>query len=189
MKVKGIIHTNLTKFYNKFLKFYWNIILGALHWCEELLLASQYQHLLPSVRMYQHLLPSVRMYQHLLPSVRMYQHLLPSVRMYQRISHRTDFHEIWHWRLLWKSAEEVQIWLNMAKISGTLHEHLRTRTVSGDIKSPWNTLLEYNTIRLLGESRRYQYYANAPSSYFIHSLFCLNLLLYITAYPVSRPCL
>ena len=169
MKVKGIIHTNLTKFYNKFLKFYWNIILGALHWCEELLLASQYQHLLPSVRMYQH--------------------LLPSVRMYQRISHRTDFHEIWHWRLLWKSAEEVQIWLNMAKISGTLHEHLRTRTVSGDIKSPWNTLLEYNTIRLLGESRRYQYYANAPSSYFIHSLFCLNLLLYITAYPVSRPCL
>jgi len=46
--------------------------------------------------------------------------VLPSVRMYQRISHRTDFHEIWHLRHLWKSAEKVQIWLKL----GTLLEDL-----------------------------------------------------------------
>jgi hypothetical protein len=45
------------------------------------------------------------------------QHLLlsscPSVRLHQSDIHWTDFHEVWHWGLLWKFVEELQIWLKI----------------------------------------------------------------------------
>lgn len=49
-----------------------------------------------------------------------------SVLRYQLGSHFTDFLEIWHWGLLLKSVEKIQVWINREKISGTLRELLST---------------------------------------------------------------
>jgi len=38
-------------------------------------------------------------------------HVCMSVRLYQRGTHWADFREIWHWGFLWKSVEEIKIWL------------------------------------------------------------------------------
>jgi hypothetical protein len=34
---------------------------------------------------------------------------------YQRGCHWTDFHEIWHWRPLWKSVLKIHLWLKSRK--------------------------------------------------------------------------
>jgi hypothetical protein len=39
-------------------------------------------------------------------------------------SHCTDFHEIWHLRILRKSVEKIKVWLKPDKNDGTLHEDL-----------------------------------------------------------------
>jgi hypothetical protein len=41
-----------------------------------------------------------------------------SVRMYKLGSHRTNFREIWYWRLLLQSVEIVRIWLKCDKNIG-----------------------------------------------------------------------
>jgi hypothetical protein len=66
------------------------------------------------------------------PSVR------PSVRMYRHGSHWTDFCEIWHCGLFWKSAHKIHIWLQQDK---NIRPSARWRQsahflVSGEIKSP-----------------------------------------------------
>ena len=39
----------------------------------------------------------------------------PSVRIYQLGSHWTNFREIWYWKLSWKPAEKIKIWLQSGK--------------------------------------------------------------------------
>ena len=46
--------------------------------------------------------------------------------MEQLGSHWTDFHEILYLRIFRKSAEKIQVPLNLTRITGTLHEDLRT---------------------------------------------------------------
>jgi hypothetical protein len=47
-------------------------------------------------------------------------------RMHQIGSHWLEFHQVWYWKLLWKSVEKIKFGYNRAKISGTLHEDLST---------------------------------------------------------------
>jgi hypothetical protein len=45
-----------------------------------------------------------------------------SVHMHQCGFHQMDFHEIWYWEYLCKSAEKIKIYLKSDKFSGTFHE-------------------------------------------------------------------
>jgi hypothetical protein len=44
--------------------------------------------------------------------------IYPSVPMYQGCSHWTGLREIWCWRLLWKSVDRFQVWLQSHKNAG-----------------------------------------------------------------------
>ena len=44
--------------------------------------------------------------------------------------HRTNFHEIWYLSSFLKSVMEVQVSLNLARITGTLHEDLSIFMIS-----------------------------------------------------------
>jgi len=58
-----------------------------------------------------------------------------SVRVCQRGSHWTTWTEIWHRELLWKSVDEIQIWLQPAQILDTLPEELGKFYFVSEIKS------------------------------------------------------
>jgi hypothetical protein len=45
-----------------------------------------------------------------------------SVGIEQLGSNSTDFNEIWHFTISWKSFEKIQVSLKSDKITGTLHE-------------------------------------------------------------------
>jgi hypothetical protein len=45
-----------------------------------------------------------------------------SVHMHKYGFHQMDFHEICIWKVLYKSAKKIQIYLKSDKISGTFHE-------------------------------------------------------------------
>jgi hypothetical protein len=46
--------------------------------------------------------------------------------MEQLCSHWMDFHEIWYLKLFWKCAKKINFHYNLTRITGTLHERLRT---------------------------------------------------------------
>lgn len=49
-------------------------------------------------------------------------HVRLSVHMHQWGFHQMDLHEIWYWQVLCKSAKNIQIYLKLDKILGTVHE-------------------------------------------------------------------
>jgi len=55
-------------------------------------------------------------------------HVCPSVHMERLCSHTTDFHEIWHLSIFWKSVTKIQVWLKSDKNNGYLHEDACTFT-------------------------------------------------------------
>jgi hypothetical protein len=65
-----------------------------------------------------HLVRSVRV---VAKSVCFFTHVRPPVWLSLE-----NFREIWYCGLLWRSVEEIQIWLKSSKISRTLHEELGT---------------------------------------------------------------
>ena len=74
----------------------------------------------------------------------------PSVRMHQHGSNWTDFHQIWHWRLLWKSVARIQIWLKSSESIGHFTRKLKyVLLLPATLDRRKSALIDWNYIRLL----------------------------------------
>ena len=94
----------------------------------------------------------------------------PSVHMYQLGSHWTDLRVIWLW---WKSVEKFWTWLMSGKTIGHFTWTLQVLFI----------VSERNSVRLLGETRRYKHYRNAHNmTLHVH---CLSSLIQSFSLPHS----